>query len=155
MFITKHRHIAALAERDNTISSQEARILELEAQLEKSKMDGHDIVEGMRYALGASAIIRRSSDKLSGNKLHSLGESLPYILSGHHKWPNRHSLEIVPTGKDAAEIIAFEHGICLPDDPTTSVRILLDIAIALMLPERVSNLKYWREKYPAKLEKQS
>lgn len=148
MFITKHRHIAALAERDNTISSQEARILELEAQLEKSKMDGHDIVEGMRYALGASAIIRRSSDKLSGDKLHSLGESLPYVLSGHHQWSNRHSLALVPTGMDAAKVIALEHGICLPSDPTTSVRILLDIAITLMLPERISNLGYWRETYP-------
>lgn len=150
MFISKHRHCAALAEKDNKISSQEARILELEAQLEKTKIDGHDIVESMRYALGASAITLRSSNQVSADMLHCLGESLPYVLSGHHQWPNRHSLAMVPSGKDAAERVATEHGIGLPNDPALSVRILLEIAIALMLPERSSNLDYWRATYPSR-----
>lgn len=149
MFITAQRHNTALAERDSKIAALESQLRELEAQLVQSKIDAHDIVESVRYTLGASASILKTSNSESAGMLHGLGESLPYVLSGSHDWPNRHSLALVPNGKAAAEEVAIYYGISLPADPALSVRILLDIAIVLMQPDRALILELWRNNYPS------
>lgn len=144
MFITERRHRTEVAVLQDSIREREAAIAELERQLEAERIGGHDIIEAVRYTLTDAAGLLRDKSGAAGGSLHNLAESLPYVLSGCHQWPNRHSLATVPNGRSAAERVARDHGIDLPAEPKAAVKILLEIASVLMCPERSEQLDYYR-----------
>lgn len=144
MFITERKHRSAVEALQADIREREAAIAELESQLEAERIGGHDIIEAVRYTLTDAAGLLRDRSGAAAESLHTLAESLPYVLSGRHQWPNRHSLANVPEGRSWAESVAREHGIDLPAEPKYAVKILLEIASVLMCPERSDQLNYYR-----------
>lgn len=145
MWLTKRKHQAEMAA---ALRAKDEKNAELERQLEALKIGSHDIIEAARNTLVDVAGLLRGKDAAAGETLHGLAESLPYVLSGCHPWPNRHSLATVPDGREPAEQIAKKYGIALPTEkPELSVIILLEIASVLMAPDCASNLAYYRGMY--------
>lgn len=131
-------------------SDREVQISALQAELNQVLRTRHNLVLGVRSVIEAAGT-GREVDRDSRMQLRSIGQALPYVLSGRRDWEiERTDTDEVQRYRGRVGAHCNKHGFALPADSVEATNALLSLAAYLLQPNFVVPIEGLRSRYPVK-----
>lgn len=144
MFISKQRYNAEVSELQTSLSQKEARLIELEARVERAERVAHEFAEEVRYTLESAALAVHGTN----SDLHTIAHALPYLYSGRRHWNDQSHPEISADARVGAQQVTRAYGFELPTDPAEAVKSILELACMLLVPSHSLPVEGLKIRYP-------